>query len=141
MLLIAAQLLGPVLQSSNQLLCTGRILQAKNQIGLCDEGVGAPGEIEISTLREGTKDLVALVNTGRDPVRKAPDLQPDSPKQTNSDPTTQRLQVCTGLERQRALHRNNIDRICPAAPRRVGNQRSLLVLVKAKAPFKQAITL
>ncbi len=42
-----------------------RVLQAKNQIGLCDEGIRAPAEIEVSTLREGTKDLIALMKVTR----------------------------------------------------------------------------
>ena len=47
---VAAQLRGPVLQSRNQLLSTGRILQAKNQIGLGDKRIGAPGEIKVCTI-------------------------------------------------------------------------------------------
>jgi hypothetical protein len=57
---ITAQLLCNALQSLDQLLGTHDILQAKNQIGLCNKRVGPPSEIEISTLREGTKDLIAL---------------------------------------------------------------------------------
>jgi hypothetical protein len=58
---IAAQRLRDVLQCHNQLLGTRHILQAKNQIGLSDQRIGAPGEVKVRTMREPTKELIALV--------------------------------------------------------------------------------